>query len=476
MKDKKQLFVIPSRGGNMSKHNWVRKACGVFLLWATAALALPAQTLSTLVKFIGTNGAGPLYAAPIQGTDGNLYGTTSAGGGHHQGTVFKLTPIGALTTLYSFCVSTKCPDGSAPFGGLLLGVDGYFYGTTESGGTHGDGTVFKVTPEGVLTTLHSFNIHDGSNPYAPLIQATDGNFYGTTQSGGAHLLGTVFKITPQGTLTTLHSFDSTDGAFPEAALLQATDGNFYSTTYNGGSSDSYGTVFKITPTGALTTLHVFGDGEGKGPVAGLIQTSEENFYGTNGQGGAIGYGTVFTITPQGALTTLHNFDATDGATPSALILATDGNFYGTTVSGGANTDGTVFEITSQGAFTTLHSFAGSDGADPFSGLVQATSGEFYGTTDIGGSKKDGTVFSLSLGLGPFVKTQPTSAPVGAAVTILGTSLNGTTTVTFNGTAATFTVASSSEITTTVPTGATTGPIQVVTPGETLLSNVPFTVD
>ena len=193
-----------------------------------------AQTLTTLANFVGPNGANPLFAPLAQGTDGNLYGTTQAGGAHQQGTVFKVTPAGTLTTLHSFC-GQSCADGAAPFAGLVLGNDGNFYGTTEAGGTNNEGTVFKMTPQGTLTTLHSFNIEDGSNPYAGLVQATDGNFYGTTQSGGAHLLGTVFKMTPRGALTTLHSFNLTDGSSPEAPLIQGTDGNLYSTTYNGGS-------------------------------------------------------------------------------------------------------------------------------------------------------------------------------------------------------------------------------------------------
>ena len=376
------------------------RCCFALLLCVVMPRAGLAQTLTTLANFTGTNGANPYFAPLVQGRDGNLYGTTSAGGAHRHGTVFKVTPTGTLTTLYSFCAQSRCADGSAPFAGLLLGSDGNFYGTTESGGANGEGSVFKITPRGRLTTLHSFNIQDGSNPYAALIQATDGNFYGTTQSGGTYLLGTVFKITPHGVLTTLHSFNSADGSSPEAALLQAADGNFYSTTYNGGSAESYGTVFKITPAGALTTLHIFDESEGKGLVAGLVGTSDGNFYGTAGQGGANGYGTVFTITPEGALTTLHSFNATDGATPTALVLATDGNFYGTTISGGANIDGTIFEITPQGAFTTLHAFDGSDGADPFAGLVQAASGAFYGTTMFGGSRNYGTVFLLDVGLGP----------------------------------------------------------------------------
>ena len=374
--------------------------CAVLLCALTPRFAT-AQTFTTLVSFNGTNGASPLFAPLIEGTDGSLYGTTSAAGAHHQGTVFKVTTQGVLTTLYSFCAKSKCTDGSAPFSGLALGKDGNFYGTTESGGAHGAGTVFKITPRGVLTTLHSFNITDGANPYAAVVEGKDGNFYGTTESGGAHLLGTVFKINSKGVVTTLHSFNSTDGSSSEAALIQATDGNFYGTTYNGGSN-GYGTVFKITSSGTLSTLHVFNDEtEGRAITAGLVQASDGNFYGSTTLGGPNGYGSVFTVTPVGTLTVLHSFNAIDGATPNALVLGSDSNFYGTTISGGANGDGTAFEVTPQGAFTTLHTFNGSDGADSFAGLVQGTDGIFYGTTRVGGSKNDGTVFSLDVGLGAF---------------------------------------------------------------------------
>jgi len=434
-----------------------------------------AQTLTTLANFVGTNGANPLFAPLVQGTDGNLYGTTQAGGAHQQGTVFKVTTAGTLTTLYSFC-GQSCGDGSAPFGGLILGKDGNLYGTTEAGGTNNDGTVFKITPQGALTTLHSFNIRDGFNPFAGLVQATDGNFYGTTESGGANLLGTVFKITPQGALTTLHSFDSTDGSAPEAPLIQAIDGNLYSTTYNGGVvGEDYGTTFKITTRGVLTTLHNFSETEGRAIVPALVQASDGNFYGTASEGGANGYGSVFMMTLDGTLTVLHRFDATDGATPNTLVLGTDGNFYGTTVSGGANIAGIVFEITPQGSFTILHEFNGSDGADPFAGLVQATDGNFYGITNGGGTNRNGTVFRLDMGLGPFVKTVPTAGKVGGTIRILGANLTGTTSVSFNGVTATFVVRGRSEIITTVPTGATTGLVQVTIPGGSLLSNVAFQV-
>jgi uncharacterized repeat protein (TIGR03803 family) len=286
----------------------------------------------------------------------------------------------------------------------------------------------------------------------------------------------VFKITLTGTLTTLHSFDSTDGDAPRA-LVRATDGNFYGTATQGGTNGG-GTVFKITPSGKLTTLYNFcsqsGCTDGANPIAGLVQATDGNFYGTATQGGANGYGTVFKITPSGKLTTLDSFGPY-GFPEATLVLATDGNFYGTTSSGGAAGDGTIFKITPSGKLTTLHTFDGTDGEFTAAALVQDTNGKFYGTAPGGGANGDGTVFSLSVGLGPFVETQPNSGKVGSAVKVLGTNLIGATSVTFNGTAAVFKVVSASLITTDVPTGATTGTVEVTTPKGTLKSNVAFRV-
>jgi uncharacterized repeat protein (TIGR03803 family) len=209
----------------------------------------------------------------------------------------------------------------------------------------------------------------------------------------------------------------------------------------------------------------------------LLQATDGNFYGTTSGGGIYAAGTVFKITPSGKLRTLHSFCCGD-INPSGLVQATDENFYGTTSSGGANGWGTVFKITRSGTLTTLYNFCSKsacpDGANPL-GLVQDTDGSFYGTTYTGGANNDGTVFRLSVHLGPFVETQPTSGKVGATVKILGTNLTGASRVTFHGAAAAFKVVSSSLITTTVPVGATTGRVQVVTPGGTLSSNVPFRV-
>jgi uncharacterized repeat protein (TIGR03803 family) len=340
-------------------------AAALFVLVLATGAATQAQTFTTLHSFDNTDGAVP--DALVQATDENFYGTTGVGGANNAGTVFKITPSGTLTTLHSFCSLSGCADGANPFG-LVQATDGNFYGTTVGANSlclGGCGTVFKITSSGTLTTLHSFDQADGGGPNA-LVQATDGNFYGTTNNGGANFFGTVFKITPSGTLTTLYSFcqggvgtNCPDGGFPTfAALVQATDGNFYGTTDVGGA-------------------HGLASG-----------------------------GTVFKITPSGTLTTLYSFcsliGCADGSVPYAgLVQATDGNFYGTTEGGGANNAGTVFKITPSGMLTTLYSFCSqsgcTDGANPFrAGLVQATDGNLYGTTFLGGGANNaGSVFKIS---------------------------------------------------------------------------------
>ena len=419
----------------------------------------------------------------VQATNGKLYGTTYDGGTNDKGTVFSITTNGTLTTLHSF----NDADGAGPSAGLAQGTDAKFYGTTSDGGANDEGTVFSITAGGALTSLDSFDYTDGDLPYyAGVVQGPNGQFYGTTLYGGADGEGTVFSVTTSGTLTTVHSFDITDGAQPDAGLVQGADGSFHGTTQLGGAH-SAGTVFSITAGGILTTLYSFcatggNCTDGLLPRAGLIQATDGMFYGTTAEGGAFFDGTVFSITAGGRLTTLHSFDKTDGYYPQAAVVqGTDGNFYGTTRYGGTNNKGTIFKITPSGPLTTLHNFCSepncTDGSFPYAGLVQDTNGTFYGATSPGGANNGGTVFSLSEGLGPFVKTLPTTGKVRAAVFILGADLTGATSVTFNGTAAAFTVKSKSEITTAVPTGATTGTVQVVTPTSgTLLSNVPFTVE
>jgi uncharacterized repeat protein (TIGR03803 family) len=474
---------------------WAAVAVSAIAL-TLAAVTASAQSFKTLLNFNGANGANPYYMSLVQGFDGNFYGTTAGGGTAGRGTVFKIDAQGALATLYNFCSRAGCADGSSPYGTLVEAPDGSFFGTTAAGGSNNAGTVFRITLRGVLTTLHSFTGgEDGSNPSGGLAEAPDGNFYGTTPLGGANSAGTIFKLTPNGTLATVYSFCARagcpDGNEPIASLVLAADGNFYGTTYQGGTQrflcsgrSGCGTVFKIAPGGSLTTLHSFDSGDGASPEAALVQAADGDFYGTTAYGGsdhpwcADGCGTVFKITTAGVLTVLHTFSYTDGAIPvGALIQGTDGNLYGTTSQGGGSgCCGTVFQVGGSGALTTLHSFNSTDGSNPYGAVLQATDGNFYGTTSEGGANRlDGTIFGLSLGLAPFLQTQPSQGSVGGAVKILGSGLGQSTAVTFNSVPSTFTVVSASLISTTVPPCATTGPVKVVTPSGTLTSNISFQV-
>jgi uncharacterized repeat protein (TIGR03803 family) len=392
----------------------------VFAFFLVAVVASPAQTFNSFFSFDGTNGNQPSYGFLIQATNGNFYGTTYLGGANNGGSVFEITPEGVLTTIYSFCAQTACTDGAYPYGGLVQATNGNFYGTASSGGTNNGGTVFEVTQNGALTTLYNFcaitDCNDGEAPSAALIQATNGNFYSTTQDGGANGGGTVFEITPAGVLTTLYSFCAeaicADGETPLAPLIQAKNGNFYGTTYLGGGYKA-GAAFQVTSAGKFILMRGFNRVHtGANPNAGLVQASNGDFYGVTSQGGPnAGFnpegGTFFQMTAGGAVTVLYSFCAqtncTDGSIPTGgLILGSDGNFYGTASSGGANNGGSVFEFTPAGALTTLYSFCSlsncTDGDSPYGGLIEASNGTFYGTTWTGGSNQDGTVFSLSTGL------------------------------------------------------------------------------
>ena len=454
---------------------------------ATGLYTISTGVYTTLLVFDETNGWGPNYGPLIQGMDGNFYGAT--GGSSTGATIYRFTPAGTLTTLYTFPANQW---GGNLTGGLVQGTDGYFYGTTNHDGLNSYGTVFRMDSSGNLTILYNFSGPDGINPFAGLALGSDGNIYGTTAVGGVNGWGTVFKITPGGTLTTLYDFAETDGAFPMGVLILASDGNLYGTTSEGGAnlctvegnSAGCGTIFRMTPDGTLTTLHSFNGADGFTPYAGLLQGTDGNFYGTTSTGGPnagctvfallTSCGTVFKMSPDGTLTTLYDVDDTYGGVPYAgLIQGTDGNLYGT-ISGGLSGAGSIFSITTAGTFATLHAFGLPDIAGPMAALLQFTNGVFYGTACCGAGGGGG-IFSLNVGLGPFVATRPAQGAVGVPVIILGNNLTGATSVSFNGTAAAFTVVSSTEITTMVPAGATTGTVQVVTPGGTLTSNAPFQV-
>ncbi|MGO9246875.1 MAG: choice-of-anchor tandem repeat GloVer-containing protein [Verrucomicrobiia bacterium] len=398
-------------------------AVTLVLLALQPILGVAGQTLTTLWQFGGSVGDGYYPAAGLlRGNDGNFYGTTSAGGEGGAGSVFRISPSGTYTSLYSFgTIGSPGNDGSDPVAGLVQGSDGNFYGTTELGGTYYGqgsvyygGTVFRISASGSYAILYSFGSYptDGSYPEAGLVQGSDSNFYGTTNLGGTDDLysagyGTIFRISPSGTYTSLYSFVGTpDGQSPVAGLVRGSDGNFYGTTEYGGAT--FGTIFRVSPSGSYASLYWFGvsPNDGKYPATGLVQGSDSNFYGTTSSGGTNPNccdegGTVFRVSPSGTETNLHSFGVSpnDGSYPQAgLVQGSDGNFYGTTSSGGTYSGGTVFRISPSGTYTTLYSFGSTpaDGARPVAGLVQGIDGNFYGTTSEGGTNGEGTVFKLAV--------------------------------------------------------------------------------
>ena len=463
----------------MLKHsNWRRVSLSLLLV-ICGAITATSQTFQKIFTFNGTNGESPLAMSLTQGTDGGLYGTTVGGGLYGSGTIFRISQAG-LRTLFNFNAS----PGTGPATSLIQANDGEYYGTSSGDGPNNWGTVFKITARGNLTTLYSFcasgTCTDGMEPHASLLQASDGNFYGSTMEGGdltcqaGFGCGLLFKITPQGDFTIVHVFEGIDGRTLATPLIQADDGNIYGATLQGGTYD-FGTIFKLTLSGQLTTLHSFNYSDGYAPTS-LIQALDGDLYGVTANGGAYAGGAFFKLSLGRGLALLHSFNSDEGQSPApGLIQATDGNFYGTTQVGGQNLAGTVFQLTASGAITTLHNFAVVDGTNPSGGLMQDTNGLFYGGTVFGGAKNDGTLFSLDTGLKPFVKLARNSGRSGSAQTILGQGFMSATAVFFNGTAAAFTVISDSFLKATVPPGATTGYVTVTTSTGTLTSNRLFRV-
>ena len=453
--------------------------------------------VSILASFNGTDGSSP-QTSLVQGADGNFYGTMQqVGTENFYGLIYRVTPAGVLTTFYNFCSQPSCADGTMPEAALTLGSDGDLYGTTTQFGAHGGGTIFKITTAGVLTTLYNFcqlkNCPDGSAPRASLVLASDGNFYGTTQEGGKYGDGTVFRVSPAGTFRSLYSFcaltNCPDGAGPSAALVQGNNGELYGSTYDGGTVScpffgtfGCGTIFKITLSGTLTTLYSIGTNAGL-LTQPLVLARNGNFYGASENGGTCGgngCGTVFEVTPAGAYSTLYSFCTQqfcpDGVYPRAgLVQATNGILYGSTSTGGT-LDGTLFGISTSGTLNTIYNFTGfAHGSLPEASMIQATDGNLYGLTNEGGADEDGAIFRIATGLAPFVQTTPLAGSASAQVLILGNNLSTASTVSFNGTAASFTVVSDTEIDATVPSGASSGFVTVTTSSGTLSSNVPFRI-
>jgi uncharacterized repeat protein (TIGR03803 family) len=353
----------------------------------TVAVAQPfeLQFLHNLVA--GMNPLAPL----VQAEDGNFYGTTQTGGNFGRGIIFKMTPEGSVSTFIGF----DGPNGYGPsVAPLISDGKGNLCGTTLHGGNGGRGTVFKVTLAGVLITLVHFDGSNGSSSHGLTIDSA-GNLYGTTVSSGFFGDGTVFKVATDSTFTTLVRFPSGYGSYP-AALTLSRDGNLYGGTYNGSYGN--GTVFRVTPDGGFTTVADLSGRESAYSTA-LTEGNDGNFYGTAMKGGSSGVGTAFRVTPDGVVTTLVNFNWDNGALPTGpLTLGRDGNFYGTTIYGG-EFEGTVFRMTVSGELTTLAHFkARATGVRPYGGVIFGTDGNLYGTTAVGGSLNHGTIFRVVMPL------------------------------------------------------------------------------
>jgi len=475
----------------------------------------PAGQIMVLYGFGGTfiNNEGSFPSSGLTpGSDGSFYGAAYTGGAYNVGTVFKITPSGTLNQLYDFTGGT---DGASPLAAPIEGSDGNLYGTAAAGGAN-HGIIYKITAAGKFSLLHTFAGSDGGFAQSQLIQGTDGNFYGTTSGGGANgNLGTIFKITPAGKLTTLFSFDSVHGTSPDASLIQGKNGNFYGSARFGGLY-GHGVIFMITPTGRLSVLHDFcpvaGCADGSSPDTALVQGSDGNFYGVASDG-ANSYGTLFKMTPAGAFTVLHTFDPTSGWTPVTLTQPTNGLLYGAASAGGTGTGcgsssgcGTFFNLNlglppyatflpqassgKVGSSVGIYGQGFNSASSVLFGSVSAsftvsTDGYLTATVPSGAATSPITVTTATATLKTprnfrvlpqITSFTPSSGPVGTNVQISGNTLIHANKVTFGGVAATaFTVNSDTQVTATVPTGAKTGKIIIFTSAGSATSPATFTM-
>jgi uncharacterized repeat protein (TIGR03803 family) len=448
-------------------------------------LAAPAgAAVGTLHSFAGPEGETP--AAPlVQGVDGFLYGAAAHGGDFAVmppdggGTIFRSDGSGNVITLHVF----NGLDGAVPTG-IVQGRDGAFYGTTTYGGapgisslTLGNGTIFRMTATGALTTLFVFPGGERGFRPGPLMQGSDGALYGTAVGGQtlyALLPGIVYRFDPAtGDYRILHTFVISDGRDPTGKLFEAAGGFFYGTTNEGGPWNS-GVVYKVNAAGSFAVVHAFDVNEGANPKAGVFQASDGLFYGTLE---SAGYGgEVFRMDAAGNVSTVFSFGpySADGWRPTTNpIEGRDGYLYGTTPRGGTSPSGSygvVYRLSKTGSLTVLHSFSGPDGIQPWAGLLQASDGLLYGSTIVGGAYGLGTLFKLDPGA-----AQTTPPPKLAWMTIAPSSVKGgspaTGTVTLTGVApaggATVTLASNSSLASVpgsvvVPGGAKTASFAIGT--------------
>jgi uncharacterized repeat protein (TIGR03803 family) len=370
---------------------------------SAGAFSVRAQVFENLYDFTGgTDGGGP-QGALIQATDGSLYGTASYGGKWGVGSVFKITPEGALTPVASF----DGTNGSTPYGALLQASDGNFYGTTTyGGGSYDHGTVFRMTPAGSLTAIGTFVT--GGGALGDLVEGPEGFFYGV-RTGGGFDPGAIFRISTNGwpawfgdQAGNIHMFGGPEGAYPSGGLLLARDGNFYGVT-----AGDPGTMYKLTRDGSIALVSRFSGGPGNAtwPIGKLVQADDGSFYGAAGGGF---HGTVFKVTPEGTLTTFDRFNGYNGSDPiGSLVQANDGYLYGEAYDGGDYPNhGTVFSV-ALGCGCTDHTWTDcgnlsllfelgvqNSGLYPYAGLVQGGDGNLYGTTAFGGAYGSGNIFRI----------------------------------------------------------------------------------
>jgi len=498
-------IIAQSRGGNFystAPDIWTNGQ-------GTAFKMTPAGAMTVLHSFNGADGLNSQSGLTL-GTDLYYYGTTPAGGLYSHGTLFKMTDQGVVTTLHHF---TGGADGGNPGAPPIEGIDGNFYGTTAIGGSPGNnGTIYRVSRSGAFATIHSFGYAspDGS-PNPALTQGKDGYIYGITHYGGTYGLGTIFRFATSGAYATLFTFDGVHGRHADGALVQADDGNFYGTTCGGGPYDA-GVIFRITPNRTFTILHNFtGGSDGMNVVGGLLHATDGYLYGTNdigGQGGFIG-GVLFRISTGGAFAILHNFFWDSGASPQVTLLQhTNGKIYGDTAVGGVNNggDGTFFSFdVGLGPFVSFYPAARQVGHDVQllgQGFVGTSAVSFNGTpaasfrvvadTYMTANVPDGATSGFLTVTTPhgtlksnkqfLVKPQitgfsPAIGPVGTTVVITGISLAQTSQVTIGGKLASgFSVNSDKQVTAKVPVGALTGQkITITTTGAPGYSSTSFTV-
>ena len=454
------------------------------LLCILATSFANAQNFSVLYDFDWPGKNDPTWftstAMLAQGRDGNIYTTSVLGGPVDLGTVFSMTPSGVLSVPLAFSYQA---GGSDPESGLILGRDGNFYGAVgyvyNAVACNGLGSIFKITPKGVLTYLYTFPTTGTVGAPYQVLQGQDGNFYGGTPTSydvcGVITNATIFKLTPSGTLTTLLETNVPVGVYVLA--FQATDGLFY-----GFDATNPGSIFRISPSGVFKILYQF-DGTHGGQPVGLTLGTDGNFYGTTKQGGSDNDGVIFKLTPTGQFSVLHTFgSAMDAWVPqSGVVQANDGYLYGVTPTGGASNNGAIYRISPDGTgYSVLYSFDGVSAASPGAALLQHTNGIFYGLSFGGGltcwyNQKCGTFYSFDMGLNPSVSLVVNFGKVSSPVQILGQGFKTASKVSFGAATANFKVISDSYMTATVPSGATTGAVTITTIGATLTSNKTFRV-